>query len=119
MASRWGRHWLDVARYADSNGLDENIAHGTAWRYRDYVVSSINADKPFDRFITEQIAGDLLEFTSDDERHQFLIATGFLSIGPKVLAEVNQPKMHGHRGRADRYVRPDFPRNDIWVCSVS
>ena len=90
---RWGRHWLDVARYADSNGLDENIAHGTAWRYRDYVVSSINADKPFDRFITEQIAGDLLEFTSDDERHQFLIATGFLSIGPKVLAEVNQPKM--------------------------
>ena len=90
---RWGRHWLDVARYADSNGLDENVAHGNAWRYRDYVVDSINADKPFNRFITEQIAGDLLESTSDDERHQFLIATGFLSIGPKVLAEVNQPKM--------------------------
>ena len=90
---RWGRHWLDVARYADSNGLDENVAHGNAWRYRDYVVASINADRPFDRFIREQIAGDLLESTSDDERHQFLIATGFLSIGPKVLAEVNQPKM--------------------------
>ena len=90
---RWGRHWLDVARYADSNGLDENVAHGNAWRYRDYVVASINADKPFDRFITEQIAGDLLESVSADERHQFLIATGFLSIGPKVLAEVNQPKM--------------------------
>ncbi|MDA1229994.1 MAG: PSD1 and planctomycete cytochrome C domain-containing protein [Planctomycetota bacterium] len=90
---RWGRHWLDVARYADSNGLDENVAQGNAWRYRDYVVASINADKPFDRFITEQIAGDLLESESDDDHHQNLIATGFLSIGPKVLAEVNQPKM--------------------------
>ncbi len=90
---RWGRHWLDVARYADSNGLDENIAHGNAWRYRDYVVRSINSDKPFDRFISEQIAGDLLESATDDERSELLIATGFLSIGPKVLAEVNQPKM--------------------------
>jgi len=47
---RWGRHWLDVARYADSNGFDENVAHGNAWRYRDYVVASFNRDKPFDRF---------------------------------------------------------------------
>lgn len=90
---RWGRHWLDVARYADSNGLDENVAHGNAWRYRDYVVQSFNSDKPFDRFITEQIAGDLLESKSEAERHECLIATGFLSIGPKVLAEVNMPKM--------------------------
>ena len=90
---RWGRHWLDVARYADSNGLDENVAHGNAWRYRDYVVQSFNSDKPFNQFITEQIAGDLLESTSDTEREQRLIATGFLSIGPKVLAEVNMPKM--------------------------
>lgn len=90
---RWGRHWLDVARYADSNGLDENVAHGNAWRYRDYVVQSFNADKPFNQFITEQIAGDLLKSTSDTEREQRLIATGFLSIGPKVLAEVNMPKM--------------------------
>lgn len=90
---RWGRHWLDVARYADSNGLDENIAHGNAWRYRDYVVGAFNADKPFDRFIVEQIAGDLLDARSDDQRHACLAATGFLSIGPKVLAEVNQPKM--------------------------
>ena len=57
---RWGRHWLDVARYADSNGLDENVAHGNAWRYRDYVVAAFNGDKPFDRFLTEQLAGDLL-----------------------------------------------------------
>ena len=51
---RWGRHWLDVARYADSNGLDENIAYGNAWRYRDYVVRAFNADKPYDQFLIEQ-----------------------------------------------------------------
>jgi cytochrome c553/mono/diheme cytochrome c family protein len=90
---RWGRHWLDVARYADSNGLDENVAHGNAWRYRDYVVQAFNADKPFDRFVVEQIAGDLLPAMNEDERNECLIATGFLSIGPKVLAEVNMPKM--------------------------
>ncbi|MFN8708278.1 MAG: PSD1 and planctomycete cytochrome C domain-containing protein, partial [Planctomyces sp.] len=90
---RWGRRWLDVVRYADSNGLDENIAHGNAWRYRDYVVNSFNADKPFDRIIHEQIAGDLIPADSDSIRQEQLIATGFLSIGPKVLAEVNQPKM--------------------------
>ena len=89
----WGRHWLDVARYADSNGLDENIAHGNAWRYRDYVVATINQDKPFDQFVIEQIAGDLLPFNSESQQHSQLIATGFLSIGPKVLAEVDQPKM--------------------------
>ena len=90
---RWGRHWLDVARYADSNGLDENIAHGNAWRYRDYVVASVNRDKPFDRFIVEQLAGDLLPAADEAQRHEQLIATGFLAIGPKVLAEVNQDKM--------------------------
>ncbi len=90
---RWGRHWLDIARYADSNGLDENVAHGNAWRYRDYVVRSFNADKPFDQFIREQLAGDQLEASSEDVRNELLTATGFLSIGPKVLAEVNMPKM--------------------------
>ncbi|MCX7400437.1 MAG: PSD1 and planctomycete cytochrome C domain-containing protein [Planctomycetales bacterium] len=90
---RWGRHWLDIARYADSNGLDENVAHGNAWRYRDYVVRSFNADKPFDQFIREQLAGDQLEASSDELRNELLTATGFLSIGPKVLAEVNMPKM--------------------------
>lgn len=90
---RWGRHWLDVARYADSNGLDENIAHGNAWRYRDYVIEAINRDKPFDRFVLEQLAGDLLPADTEADRHEHLIATGFLSIGPKVLAEVNEAKM--------------------------
>ena len=90
---RWGRHWLDVARYADSNGLDENVAHGNAYRYRDYVVASFNADKPLDTFIVEQLAGDLLPAESEPQRHEQLIATGFLSIGPKVLAEVDMAKM--------------------------
>jgi len=95
---RWGRHWLDVARYADSNGLDENIAHGNAWRYRDYVVASFNADKPWDRFLTEQIAGDLLPVDESqagwrERRNEQLIATGFLALGPKVLAEVDEMKM--------------------------
>lgn len=91
---RWGRHWLDIARYADSNGLDENIAHGHAWRYRDYVVAALNQDKPFDQFIVEQLAGDLLPYDDNDKvRHENLIATGFLSLGPKVLAEGDQQKL--------------------------
>lgn len=93
---RWGRHWLDVVRYADSNGLDENIAHGNAWRYRNYVIASLNADKPYDQFIREQIAGDLLidEHTPETRRHECLTATGFLSLGPKVLAEGDETKMN-------------------------
>ncbi len=90
---RWARHWLDVVRYADSNGLDENAAHANAWRYRDYVVNSFNTDKPYDRFITEQIAGDLLPAATPALRHEQVIATGFLSLGPKVLAEPDKMKM--------------------------
>ncbi|MCZ6793769.1 MAG: PSD1 and planctomycete cytochrome C domain-containing protein [Planctomycetota bacterium] len=91
---RWGRHWLDVARYADSNGLDENVAHGNAWRYRDYVVASFNRDRPFDRFVLEQLAGDLLPAPPTREaRNERLVATGFLSLGPKVLAEGDVKKM--------------------------
>jgi cytochrome c553 len=86
---RWGRHWLDVARYADSNGLDENTAFANAWRYRDYVIRSFDRDKPFDRFIREQIAGDLLPDGGTDG----LIATGFLVLGPKLLAEPDKQKM--------------------------
>jgi len=90
---RWGRHWLDVVRYADSNGLDENVAHGNAWRYRDYVVDSLNRDKPFRQFVREQLAGDLLPHKGDADRAEQLIATGFLAIGPKVLAEPDETKM--------------------------
>src|SRR4029453_7811788 len=84
---RWGRHWLDVARYSDSNGLDENVAHGNAWRYRGYVVAAFNRDKPYNQFVLEQLAGDLLPpGATVAEKHERLTATGFLSLGPKVLA---------------------------------
>lgn len=89
---RWGRHWLDVARYGDSNGLDENLSQANAFRYRDYVVDALNADLPFDTFIHEQLAGDLLG--GDDARAtQRLTATGFLVIGAKMLAEDDPLKM--------------------------
>jgi hypothetical protein len=90
---KWGRHWLDVARYADSNGLDENIALGTAWRYRDYVVRSFNSDKPFDQFIIEQVAGDLLPAKNLAARHEHASATAFLNLGAKVLAEPDKVKL--------------------------
>jgi hypothetical protein len=91
---RWGRHWLDVARYSDSNGMDENLAQTNAWRYRDYVISSFNHDLPYDRFVREQIAGDLLPAEADEGRNrQRWIATGFLALGPKMLAEDDPVKM--------------------------
>jgi hypothetical protein len=90
----WGRQWLDLVRYADSNGLDENVAMAEAWRYRDYVVRALNADKPYDRFLTEQIAGDLLPEPSDpQDLRDALTATGFWTLGPKMLAEQDQEKM--------------------------
>jgi hypothetical protein len=82
---RWGRHWLDLARYADSNGLDENFLFREAWRYRNWVISAVNADLPFDRFVLQQIAGDLLPYESSDQRDRQRIAAGFLVVGPKVL----------------------------------
>lgn len=90
---RWGRHWLDVARYADSNGMDENVAFGHAWRYRDYVVRAFNNDKPYDQFLIEQLAGDLLPAQETRDRHDALAATGFLALGGRVLAEPDVKKM--------------------------
>lgn len=83
----WGRHWLDVARYGESTGPSRNIPYPHAWRYRDYVVDSFNADVPYNRFIQEQIAGDLLPAVNDQERDRLKVATGFLSLGVK---DVNQ-----------------------------
>jgi hypothetical protein len=75
---RWGRHWLDVVRYADTSGYSNDFERPNAWRYRDYVIRSFNSNKPYDRFVQEQIAGDEL-FPGDPEA---LIATGFLRSGP-------------------------------------
>jgi hypothetical protein len=77
---RWGRHWLDVARYADSSGFEQDYDRPDAWRYRDYVIRSFNQDKPYDLFLKEQFAGDELDARTDDT----LIATGFLRAGPRV-----------------------------------
>ena len=77
---RWGRHWLDVARYADSSGFEYDYDRPEAWRYRDYVVRSYNQDKPYNVFIKEQIAGDELDWKTDDS----MIATGFLRAGARV-----------------------------------
>jgi hypothetical protein len=87
---RWGRHWLDVVRYAESNGRESNLTFPHAWRYRDYVIDAVNTDVPHDRFITEQIAGDLLPAKDDAERARLLTATGFLAMGPKGLNEQNK-----------------------------
>ena len=89
---RWGRYWLDLARYADSNGADENHKYPVAWRYRDYIVSSYNIDKPYDRIVLEQLAGDLLPAETETERRDNLTATGFLLLGPKMLAEQDKEK---------------------------
>jgi hypothetical protein len=86
---RWGRHWLDVARYADSNGLDENLAFAHAWRYRDWVIDSFNDDRPFNEFLIHQIAGDLVPDADRDS----LTATGFLALGARVLAEPDMEKL--------------------------
>ena len=86
---RWGRHWLDVARYAESSGMESNMTFPQAWRYRDYVIESFNDDLPFDRFIIEQLAGDLLPWQDEEKRARQLIATGFLALGPKGLGEQN------------------------------
>ena len=87
---RWGRHWLDVARYAESSGKETNFSYPQAWRFRDYVIESFNADVPFDRLIHEQIAGDLLPATDDAARARQIVATGFLAIGPKSHIERNK-----------------------------
>lgn len=84
---RWGRHWLDIARYGESTGPSRNIPYPHAWKYRDYVIDSVQRDVPFDRFIQEQVAGDLIASTSKDERDRLLTATGFLALGVK---DVNQ-----------------------------
>jgi Protein of unknown function (DUF1553)/Protein of unknown function (DUF1549)/Planctomycete cytochrome C len=77
---RWGRFWLDVARYADSSGYEHDFDIANAWRYRDYVIKSFNQDKPYNRFIIEQLAGDEL----DDQDYDSLIATTYYRIGPRV-----------------------------------
>lgn len=87
---RWGRHWLDVVRYGESTSKERNLPYPYAWRYRDYVYDSFAQDKPYDQFIREQIAGDLLPARNAAQRNEFLVATGFLALGPKSLNTRNR-----------------------------
>ena len=91
---KWGRHWLDVARYADSTGLDDDIKVPYTWRYRDYVIDALNRDTPFDRFMVEQLAGDLLKPAGEGAvNRRGVIATGFLAVGTKPLVQQDKIKM--------------------------
>jgi len=83
---RWGRHWLDVARYSDTGGwTQDNRSHPFAWRYRDWVVSAFNADMPYDQFVTSQIAGDHMDTES-------AIGTGFFALGPSYSSDGGDPE---------------------------
>ena len=92
---RWGRHWLDVARFAESMGRTRNFPLPYAWRYRNWVFDALNADKPYDVFVREQVAGDLISCENVSDREAAIIATGFLAVGSHDLNErdVNKFRM--------------------------
>lgn len=90
---RWARHWLDLTGYADQMGTSNSVFAEHAWRYRDYLIDAFNADKPFDRFLKEQVAGDLLPYDSPSERAANLVATGFLVLGDVEIVNPDKLKM--------------------------
>ena len=100
---KWGRHWLDVVRYAESNGFERNKLRTNFWRYRDYVIASLNHDKPYDQFVREQLAGDAI----DPGNPEYLVATGFLVAGPKndVQTDSKLQRMKRRQDEIDEYVR--------------
>ncbi len=85
----WGRHWLDVARYGESSGREVNLPYNQAWRYRDWVIDAVAKNQPYDAFLIEQIAGDLLTSTSPMQRADHLTATGFMALGSRNINEQN------------------------------
>ncbi len=105
---RWARHWLDVARYGESSGKETNVLYPHAWRYRDYVIESFKKDKPYDQFLKEQIAGDLLKFDGKRDQANKIVATGFLAIGAK-----------GHNNRDRRQFSMDMVDEQIDAVSQS
>lgn len=90
---RWGRHWLDLVGYADQIGTANDIFAEHAWRYRDYVLDAFHSDMPYDRFIREQIAGDLLNYLTSQEQNAALVATGFLLLGDLTIVEADKSKL--------------------------
>ncbi|NJM55802.1 MAG: DUF1549 domain-containing protein, partial [Verrucomicrobiae bacterium] len=101
-AERWARHWLDLAGYADTIEIGRAIPAPNAWRYRDYVINAVHADKPYDQFIREQVAGDLMGGDSAGQVAERITATGFLALGPWEL--VNGDKVQLRMDVVDRQV---------------
>jgi len=108
---RWGRHWLDVVHFGESHGYDKDKPRLNAWPYRDYVIAAFNDDKPYDRFVAEQLAGDVLY--PDDP--QALVATGFISAGPWDFV--------GHvelrEGTLDKKIARSNDRDDMVATAMS
>ena len=90
---RWARHWLDLTGYADMIGTSNEVFAEHAWRYRDYLIQAFNHDKPFDLFIKEQLAGDLMPASSPEQRASQLVATGFLMVGDLEIVNPDKAKM--------------------------
>ncbi|SFH73296.1 PSD1 and planctomycete cytochrome C domain-containing protein [Planctomicrobium piriforme] len=90
---RWARHWLDLVGYADEIGTSNNIFAEHAWRYRDYVIDAFNDDMPFDQFVREQLAGDMLPFDSAEQHASQVVATGFLILGDLTIVEADKAKL--------------------------
>jgi hypothetical protein len=90
---RWARHWLDLTGYADMIGTSNEVFAEHAWRYRDYLIQAFNQDKPFDLFIKEQLAGDLMPSSSPEQRASQLVATGFLMVGDLEIVNPDKAKM--------------------------
>ena len=107
---RWGRHWLDVVHYGDTHGLDRDKRRPYEWSYRDYVIKSFNEDKPYSRFVREQLAGDVL-FPGDADA---LIATGFISAGPWDF----ESQMELREGTVEREKARSVDRNDMVVQTM-
>ena len=95
---RWGRHWLDVARFAESSGYERNFTYPHAWRYRDYVIAAFNRDKPYDQFVREQIAGDLLPFESRAQQQSGQGDPSEQGEGPSGEPGEGQPGQSGAQG---------------------
>ncbi len=99
---RWGRHWLDVVRFAESNGFERDVIRRNFWPYRDYVIRAFNDDKPFDQFVIEQLAGDALDLN----KAEYHVALGFLAAGPKndqtTVSELE--KMRTRQDELDEFV---------------
>ena len=118
---KWGRHWLDVARYADSTGNDEDHRYPHAWKYRDYVIEAFNKDLPYDQFVREQLAGDLLPAADGGEvNRRGIVATGFLALGRKSHCSARQAedalRCMGRTGGCDL---KGFPGADHLLCALS